>query len=179
MLRPVGLPRLTAGRPPRFWTVSPFTPFNPIVYGGTLAASALALAVIASPPLRGRRTRPGTVDLGIAAIRTVIGPSSVGAPLRRSSPDLCGGIEIPARPALWISLYRQIYLPRGLLDSGRRLHPFLPICWRIRRLVPCKHICSSAHSCFRFSFSIKERPMQKHWSSGRCSLIEGSRRHSP
>jgi alpha-1,2-mannosyltransferase len=56
-----------------YWDALNFTPFNPIVYGGTLAASVLALVAIVFLPLRGRKTRPDTVDLGIAAICTVIG----------------------------------------------------------------------------------------------------------
>ena len=56
-----------------FWDADRFTPYNPVVYGGTVAASVLALAAIVFLPLLSRKVRPGIADLGIASICTVIG----------------------------------------------------------------------------------------------------------
>ena len=55
------------------WYDNSFTPFNPAVYAGTLAASGIALAAIVIPGLvRGER-RASLPDFGAAAIFTVIG----------------------------------------------------------------------------------------------------------
>lgn len=56
------------------WYDNSFTPFNSIVYAGTMAASLLAAIVLLGPPLllRGKR-QPTLSDLGTAAICTVIG----------------------------------------------------------------------------------------------------------
>lgn len=56
-----------------YWDSLQFTPYNPAVYAGTAAASALVLAAVVYLPLSGRKTRPGIADLGVASICTVIG----------------------------------------------------------------------------------------------------------
>lgn len=56
-----------------YWDALRFTPYNPVVYAGTAAASALVLAVIVYLPLSGHKTRPGIADFGVASICTVIG----------------------------------------------------------------------------------------------------------
>jgi alpha-1,2-mannosyltransferase len=56
-----------------YWDSLRFTPYDPAVYAGTAAASALVLAAVVYLPLSGRKTRPGIADLGVAAICTVIG----------------------------------------------------------------------------------------------------------
>jgi alpha-1,2-mannosyltransferase len=56
-----------------YWDSLGFTPYNPIVYAGTTAASILALGAIVFLPLLSRKTRPGVADLGAASICTVIG----------------------------------------------------------------------------------------------------------
>jgi alpha-1,2-mannosyltransferase len=56
-----------------YWDAVRFTPYNPVVYGGTVAASVLVLAAIVFLPLLSRKVRPGIADLGIASICTVIG----------------------------------------------------------------------------------------------------------
>jgi hypothetical protein len=55
------------------WTNGSLTPFNPIVYAGTTAASVLTLAAIVLPPLLGGKRRPDILDLAAASILTVIG----------------------------------------------------------------------------------------------------------
>lgn len=56
-----------------YWDPLQFTPYNPVVYAGTAAASALVLAAVVYLPLSGRKTRPGVGDFAIASICTVIG----------------------------------------------------------------------------------------------------------
>ena len=55
------------------WDSLGFTPYHPIIYAGTAAASILALGAIVFLPLMSRKTRPSVVDLGVASICTVIG----------------------------------------------------------------------------------------------------------
>jgi len=50
------------------WDPSGFPAYHPLVYAGTATASILALAVIVFLPLLSRKTRPGVIDLGVAAI---------------------------------------------------------------------------------------------------------------
>lgn len=56
-----------------YWDALQFTSYNPVVYAGTAAASALVLAAVVYLPLSGRKTRPGIADLGVASICSVIG----------------------------------------------------------------------------------------------------------
>jgi hypothetical protein len=56
-----------------YWDSLRFTPYDPVVYAGTAAASALVLAAIVYLPLSGHKTRPGIADFGVASICTVIG----------------------------------------------------------------------------------------------------------
>lgn len=56
-----------------YWDSLRFTPYDPVVYAGTAAASALVLAAVVYLPLSGRKTRPGIADFGVASICTVIG----------------------------------------------------------------------------------------------------------
>ncbi len=55
------------------WDDQNYTPYNPIVYAGTLAASLASLAVIAILPLLNRHRRPELSDLGVATICTIVG----------------------------------------------------------------------------------------------------------
>jgi alpha-1,2-mannosyltransferase len=55
------------------WDSLGFTPYHPLIYAGTAAASILALGAIVFLPLMSRKTRPNVVDLGVASICTVIG----------------------------------------------------------------------------------------------------------
>jgi alpha-1,2-mannosyltransferase len=55
------------------WYDNDLTPFNPIVYAGTMVASVLALGLVCAPPLLHRSRRPALSDLGAAAICTVAG----------------------------------------------------------------------------------------------------------
>lgn len=62
-----------SGLDPMVWRSDILTPYNPVVYAGTLAASAVALALIVIPPLVQRRRQADVGDLGAAAICAVIG----------------------------------------------------------------------------------------------------------
>jgi hypothetical protein len=55
------------------WYDNALTPFNHTVYAGTMAASAVALAVICAMPILRRGREPDLSDLGIAAICAVVG----------------------------------------------------------------------------------------------------------
>ncbi|HEX4272716.1 MAG TPA: hypothetical protein VHZ32_15080, partial [Rhizomicrobium sp.] len=56
------------------WYDDSFTPFNSVVYAGTMAASLIAVIALLGPPLLlWRKRRPTQADLGAAAICTVIG----------------------------------------------------------------------------------------------------------
>jgi hypothetical protein len=54
------------------WHENSFAPYNPLIYGGTIVASLLALALVVAPPLLAKR-RATLTDLGAAAICSVIG----------------------------------------------------------------------------------------------------------
>ena len=54
------------------WDVFQFVPFNPVVYGGTLCASALAVAAIVWPALL-RRRNATIFDFGAASLLSVMG----------------------------------------------------------------------------------------------------------
>jgi alpha-1,2-mannosyltransferase len=55
------------------WDSTTLTPYTPIVFAGTLAASVVSLCLIAVPPLLWRHRGPGILDLAAALILTVVG----------------------------------------------------------------------------------------------------------
>ncbi|HEY4076671.1 MAG TPA: glycosyltransferase 87 family protein [Rhizomicrobium sp.] len=54
------------------WYEDTFAPYDPLIYGGTMAASLLALVLVIAPPLLEKR-RAALTDLGAAAICSVVG----------------------------------------------------------------------------------------------------------
>jgi hypothetical protein len=57
----------------RVWLDGAFTPFHPVVYAGSLLASAVFYGFILAAPIIGRRRRPGLADISAAAICTILG----------------------------------------------------------------------------------------------------------
>ena len=61
-----------SGQDSLFWYKHAFPPFNPIVYGGTLAATLIFVGVMLSQPLLARARKADLADLGVAAICTIV-----------------------------------------------------------------------------------------------------------
>jgi hypothetical protein len=55
------------------WSEAAFTPFNPIVYAGTLASSLVFYGLLILRPLWSRGRRPEAADFAAAAICTILG----------------------------------------------------------------------------------------------------------
>lgn len=55
------------------WSEAAFTPFHPLVYAGTMAASLVFYGAILLAPFRNRGRDPQPADFGMAAICTVVG----------------------------------------------------------------------------------------------------------
>jgi alpha-1,2-mannosyltransferase len=56
-----------------FWEANALTPYNPIIYAATVAASLCSVGLIVIPPLQRRGTEPSIEMFGAAAICTVVG----------------------------------------------------------------------------------------------------------
>jgi alpha-1,2-mannosyltransferase len=118
------------------WDASTLTPYNPIVYAGTLASSAVTLGLIVFLPLLGRCRQPGIADFCAAAICTV-----AGSPIAWEHHY---GILLPAYVvALRCTLDMPTGLRRNLTIAGVLLSWVL-----VANLIPFAHLL--AQTPFRF-----------------------------